>query len=46
MSGQAREGDGYAEAPFRAARKDSLLRRAFPVAGDLRGYRPAMPGAT
>ena len=30
--------DGYAESPFRAARKASLLQRIFPVAGDLAGY--------
>ena len=36
---RAREGEGYAEAPFRAAGKDPLLHRAFPVTADLRGYR-------
>jgi sulfate permease, SulP family len=30
--------DGYAESPFRPARKASLLQRIFPVAGDLAGY--------
>jgi sulfate permease, SulP family len=34
------EADGYDGKPFRAARKDPLLQRAVPVAGDLRGYRP------
>ena len=39
MSEQApRELDGYAGAPFRAARKDPLLQRAVPVAGELRTY--------
>ena len=34
------ERDGYTAEPFRAARKDPLLQRAVPVAGELRGYRP------
>jgi SulP family sulfate permease len=37
--GAPSERDGYPAAPFRAARKDPLLERAVPVAGELRGYR-------
>ena len=40
MSEQApQELEGYAGTPFRAARKEALLQRAVPVAGELRGYR-------
>ena len=40
MSEQApQELEGYAGTPFRAARKDTLLQRTVPVAGELRGYR-------
>ena len=39
MSGPAsQDGDGYSANPFRAARKEPLLQRIFPVVGDLRGY--------
>jgi SulP family sulfate permease len=33
-----RQRDSYPAKPFRAARKDPLLHRAIPVAGELRGY--------
>jgi hypothetical protein len=39
----ALEGPAYAGAsPFRAAKREPLLRRALPVAGDLATYRPHM----
>ena len=47
VAGRAAPGghdDGYAESPFRAARKDPLLQRIFPVAGDLAGYRSKARG--
>jgi len=46
MSGAARGGhdDGYAGSRFRPARKDPLLQRIFPVAGDLAGYRSTARG--
>ena len=34
-----REREAYPAEPFRPARKDPLLQRAVPVAGELRGYR-------
>ncbi len=45
MSGRdSRDGDGYAGSPFRPARKDPLLQRVFPVAGNLAGYRSKARG--